>query len=139
MVNRAHIEFYQLYEYGDKEGLSALLHVANRGQPGEMGAELERAIKEARAFMEKIGKIGEWGGESVASLLIVMAARKDGYEVMPRFQSCVSWAAVEYLWRVYLGPKPGAYWIECFEVENSGRRGFMDKVTKVVWEQEGGL
>ena len=139
MFNRAHIEFYQLYEDSDKEGLSALLYVANRGQPGKMGAKLERAMKDARAFMEKIGKIEAWGGQSVASLLIVMAARKDGYEVMPRFQSCVSWVAVEYLWRVYLGPKPGAYRIECFEVENGGRRGCMDKVTKVVWQQEAKL
>jgi len=136
MVNRAHIEFYQLYEYGDKEGLSALLYVANHGQPGRMGAELERALKEAREFMEKVGKIGEWDGEIVASLLIVMAARKDGYGGLPRFRSCASWVAVEYVWKVYLGPTPGAYWIECFEVDNSGPRGFMDKVTKVDWQGE---
>jgi hypothetical protein len=132
MINRAHIEFYQLYEDSDKEGLSALLYVADRGQPGKMGAKLERAMKEARAFMKGLGKIAEWSGESVASLLIVMETIEKGYFAMPRFLSCVSWVEVEYLWRVYLGLKPGAYRIECFEVDNSGPKGLMDKMTRVV-------
>jgi len=139
MSNSAHIEFYQLYEESEQEGLSALLYVANRGQPGKMGAELDRAMKEVRAFMAKVGKIREWEGERVASVLIVLAARTDGYEVLPRFQSCVSWVAVDYLWRVYLGPKPGAYRIECFENAHGGRRGCMGDVTKVVWEDKGRL
>ena len=136
MDNRAHIEFYELYEDSEHEGLSALLYVANDGQPGKMGVELDRALKEARELMEKMGKIEEWAGERVASLLIATAARKEGYGVMPRYRSCVSWVAVEYLWKVYLGPKPGAYRIACFEVDNSGRTGLMDKVTKVDWEGE---
>ena len=139
MLNRAHIEFYQLYEDSDKEGLSALLYVAKCGQPGKMGARLERAMKEARVFMKGVGKIEAWSGESVASLLIVMDSIEEGYFSMPRFLSCASWTAVEYLWRVYLGPKPGAYRIECFEVDNSGPEGLMDKVIKVVWQQEAGL
>ena len=139
MINRAHIEFYERYEDREQEGLSALLYVAKHGQPRKMGAELERAMKEARVFMAKIGKIEAWSGESVASLLIVMAARQDGYGVMPRYQPCASWVAVEYLWKVYLGPKPGAYRIECFEVDNSGPKGLMDQVTRVVWQEEAGL
>ena len=139
MVNRGNIEFYQRYEGSEREGLSAMLYVADNGQPAKMGAELERLVKQARAFMEKIGRIEEWSGESVASLLIVMAAREDGSGVMPRFQSCVSWTEVEYLWKVYVGPKPGEYRIECYEVDNSGPKGFMDKVTRVVWQPEAGL
>jgi hypothetical protein len=136
MVNRAHIEFYQRYEDSEKEGLSALLYVEEEGQPARMGAAVERRMKAARAFMKDTGKLGEWRGESVASLLIVMAAIEDGYGAMPRFLCCVSWVAVEYLWRVYLGPQPGEYRIECFEVDNRGPRGFMDKVTKVNWQRE---
>ena len=136
MVNRAHIEFYQRYEDSEKVGLSALLYVEGEGQPARMGADLERAMKQARAFMEAVGRLEEWGGERVASVLIVMAAREDGGGVLPRLQSCVSWQAVEYLWRVYLGPKPGEYSIECFEVDNSGPRGLMDKVTRVEWQLE---
>ena len=136
MVNRAHIEFYQRYEDSEKVGLSALLYVEEEGQPARMGAELERRMKAARAFMETVGRLEEWGGERVASVLIVMAAREGGSGVLPRLQSCVSWQAVEYLWRVYLGPKPGEYSIECFEVDNSGPRGLMDKVTRVEWQLE---
>ena len=136
MVNRANIEFYQLYEDSKKEGVSAMLYVTDHGQPAKMGTDLERLVKQARAFMEKIGRIEEWGGESVASLLIIMAAREDGNGVMPRFRPCVSWSEVEYLWRVYVGPKPGEYRIACFEVDNSGPIGFMDNVTKVNWQRE---
>ena len=139
MINRAHIEFYEQYEDSEKKGLSALLYIAGCGQPGKMGAKLERAMKEARVFMKVLGKMAEWSGESVASLLIVLEAIEKGYLAMPRFLSCVSWVEVEYLWRVYLGPKPGAYRIECFEVDNSGPKGLMDKVTRVVWQEEAGL
>jgi hypothetical protein len=139
MVNRAHIEFYQLYEDNQREGLSALLYVSDSGQPAKTGSELERLVRQARALMEQGGKLEEWQGESVASLLIVMAAREDGKRVMPRFQSCVSWTEVEYLWRVYLGPQPGAYRIACFEVDNGGRTGLMDKLTQVKWQGEAGV
>ncbi len=136
MVNRANIEFYQRYEDSEKVGLSALLYVEDKSQPAKMGTDLERLVKQARAFMKDTGRLEEWRGESVASLLIVMAAGEDGHREMPRFLSCVSWVAVEYLWRVYLGPKPGEYRMACFEVDNSGPRGFMDKVTKVNWQCE---
>jgi hypothetical protein len=138
MVNRANVEFYQFYELIKNEGLSSLLYVTDNGQPAKMGNDLERLMKQARVFMEKIGRMEEWSGESVASLLIVMAAREDGSGVMPRFQSCVSWAHVEYLWRVHLGPKPGEYRIECFEVEN-GQEAFMESMTKIAWPPEAGL
>jgi hypothetical protein len=136
MVNRAHNEFYQRYEDSGKVGLSALLYVEEDGQPARMGAELERAMRQARAFMEKIGRLEEWKGESVASLLVTMAAHEDRHHGLPRFRPCISWHEVEYLWKVYLGPKPGEYSLECFEVDNSGPRGFMDTVTKVKWQRE---
>ena len=82
MVNRANVEFYQFYELIKNEGLSSLLYVTDNGQPAKMGNDLERLMKQARVFMEKIGRMEEWSGESVASLLIVMYfPRKNGHPV----------------------------------------------------------
>ena len=135
MVNRANVEFYQRY---DQESLSAILFVSDQGQPARMGADLERLVKQARAFMEEIGRLEEWNGESVASLLVIMAAREDGHGVMPRFLPSW-WRDIEYVWRVYLGPKPGEYTIQCFRVTCSGPAGWMDDLEKVDWRREAGL
>lgn len=141
MSTRAHIELIDRYDRTDKlcEGLVLRLYHHCNGYPQWMGPELERKLAEARLVLEKLNKRFWWDGERVGALMVAHSANEGAYSPMPSFRPTFTWyTGIDYLWRVYLGPDPWEYSIECLRIEHGETREEV-KMTAVDWKKEAGL
>ena len=138
MSTRAHIEIIDRHDRTDKRCDSLVVRLYHHfdGYPQWMGPELERLITEAKRILKNLYW---WDSERVGALMVALSANEAGYGSVPTFQPTCAWHAdIDYLWRVYLGPDPWEYSIECYRVEG-GDTPEEAKMTVVDWKKEAGL
>ena len=147
MSTRANIELYDGWEESNSLGKStiwkkgALLYHHCDGYPSWMGPELERKLKEAEEELKEAGYPYWWDGERVGALIVKLSANGDElHRGIPAFQPCLDLHGdIDYLWRVFLGPKEGKYEIECLSVTHDWEKDQIEHLERVDWRKEAGL
>ena len=141
MSTRAHIELIDRHDRTDRRCDSLVVRLYHHfdGCPKWMGPELERKLEKARWVLEKLNSPSWWDSERVGALMVALSANESVYSPMPTFQPTCTWHTdIDYLWRVYLGPDPWEYSIECLRIEQ-GATPEEAKMTVVDWKKEAGL
>ena len=139
MSTRSNIELYACWEPAHKQSIerrkTAVLYHHHDGYPTWMGPELERILNQTKAVLEQAGSLDWWDGERVGALMVKLSAddTEDAKNV-PRFQPCLELHIdIDYLWRVFLGPKVGQYEICCYEISHDWSSGGIESLQAVNW------
>jgi hypothetical protein len=143
MSTRANIELHDGWEEDRKQGKmtwwrkTAVLYHHCDGYPSYMGPELERILQAAKQALDRSNSPNWWDGERVGALMITLSVDGELYESVPRFKPCLNLHGdIDYLWRVFLGPKVGAYEIQCFRVDHDWNKDVIKHLEPVDWRKE---
>jgi len=144
MSTRANIELYDGWEkhQGKSKWIvwkkGAVLYHHHDGYPSWMGPELERILKTVKQELDQAGYSYWWDSERVAALMVKLSADdSEFYKGVPRFQPCLNLHIdINYLWRVFLGPKDGAYDIQCFSIVVGWDKDMIETLEPVDWRKE---
>lgn len=141
MSTRANIEFWTYYQNPKNGGYhkpvkDGLLYHHGDGYPEWMGPRLIKALEDAKKALIKAGYPYWWDAERVSAVIVSQDARLpqnvEYHGGIPSFQPCLKLHGdIEYLWRVYLGPKDGQYRIECYRVEMDWEKDKVKGLKKV--------
>jgi len=125
MSTGCQIEIWDRWNYG-APSKGTLLYHHNDGYPEFMYPKLKKFLNASYEYLKEAGYSHWWDSERVAAVMIALSI-EDYYEPLmpiklphkpkvPVFQpSLEQHENVEYLWRVYLGPKDGEFYIECYQ------------------------
>lgn len=145
MSTRANIELYDNWK-PNREGPNrwrrgVILYHHSDGYPKWMGPELEEKLEEAKEELDKAGYPYWWDSERVGALMVKLSADESPlHKNVPTFQPCLEHHGdIEYLWRVFLGPKGGEYEIRCFEIAYDWESDQIKNLTEIDWRKEAGL
>jgi len=122
MSTRCNIEFYTQYDEKNKPQKGVILYHHYDGYPRFMGNRLPKMLDRTFELLKGAGYPYWWDDERVTATLIKLDGqdyeeKEEGRGGIPVFQPCSSLHGdIEYLWRVYLGPKDGKYKIKCYDV-----------------------
>ena len=144
MSTRSNIELYTCWESEHRSSLhkrsiqkrkDAVLYHHHDGYPTWMGPELERILSQVKEELAKVGYPYWWDGDRVGALMVKLSADDtEYYKSVPRFQPCLELHVdIEYLWRVFLGPKAGQYEIYCYEISQDWNGGGFESLKSVNW------
>lgn len=138
MATRANIELYDGAGSGKYATLwrkGVVLYHHWDGYPSWMGPELTQKLAEVKAILGKRGHSYWWDSERVGALLIALS--NDTPERIPRFQPCLQiHGDIDFIWRIFLGPKSGQYEIQCLEVCWDWAKGVVKQLEPVDWRAE---
>jgi hypothetical protein len=142
MATTMNIELYDVWRPDDREGFEwqkrAILYYWSPGCAARVAQKLERTLEAAIAEMDKVPFTWGTEAETMGALIVSSWVEENRVEgsaptILPCFEVQI---AVEYLWRVFLGPKHGEYRIECFSVTWDSDVWEIDRLEKVDWEEE---
>jgi hypothetical protein len=142
MATTMNIELYDAWRPHDREEMEwrkrAILYYYSPGCAAFVAQKLERTLEAAIAEMEKMPFTWGTEGETVGALIVSSWVEENRVEesaptILPCFEVQT---AIEYLWRVFLGPKPGEYEIQCFLVSWDSDTWEIERLEKVDWEKE---
>jgi hypothetical protein len=144
MSTRANIELYDGWEEdrGQRKVIlwtkGAVLYHHCDGYPSWMGPELERILQAVKRELDKAGFPYWWDSERVGALMVKLSADdSEFYKGVPHFKPCLELHGdIEYLWRVFLGPKDGEYDIQCFEIAHDWEKDVIKWLKPVDWGKE---
>ena len=144
MATRSNIELYDGWGEGQGQGKRTVWHKGVvlyhhwDGYPSWMGPELERILQAAKKELAKARRLYWWDSERVGALMIKLSADGKGCDRhVPRFKPCVELHRdIEYLWRVFLGPKDGEYEIQCASISHDWKRDVIEHLEPVDWRKE---
>jgi len=141
---RANIELYDGWEEEKEIGKrmtwkkGVILYHHCDGYPSWMGPELESRLEAARKELKKAGHPYWWDSERVGALIVKLSANAGRlHRNVPTFQPCLDLHGdIEYLWRVFLGPKDGESEIRCFSVTWDWEKDQIKCLKEVDWRKE---
>lgn len=141
MATRSNIELYDGWKPDNGKTAwrqGAVLYHHWDGYPSWMGPRLEELLKQVKAALDQAGYPYWWDSDRVGALMVKLSADEDEMKKgVPAFQTCFKHHAdIEYLWRVFLGPKEGVYDIECFSIAYDWDKDIIKHLEKVDWRKE---
>ena len=93
-------------------------------------------MKEAKKELDKAGFPYWWDSERVGALIVKLSAdESEIHKSVPAFQPCLDLHGdIDYVWRVFLGPKDGEYEIQCFRIAHDWEKDQIKHIEQVDWQ-----
>lgn len=142
MATTVNIELYDAWKPEEGEEIDwrkrAILYYYCPGCAAWMARKLKRTLEAAIAEVDKVPftygtEAGTIGALIVSSWVEESKAEGSAPAILPCSEVQI---AIEYLWRVFLGPKHGEYEIQCFSVTWDWDASEIERLEKVDWEEE---